>query len=65
MPSRTRRQRPGSPRSGKAAQRTPAPSQVPSEGSGLRPRLQLLAGFLLPLVVLGLWLQSRGFFASP
>jgi hypothetical protein len=33
--------------------------------SGLRQRLQILAGFLLPLAVLGLWLQSRGFFAGP
>jgi hypothetical protein len=38
----------------------------PSEKrSGLRQRLQILAGFLLPLAVLGLWLKSRGFFASP
>jgi hypothetical protein len=35
------------------------------QASGLRPRLQILAGFLLPLVVLGLWLNSRGFFAGP
>jgi hypothetical protein len=42
--------------------KTPAPMQL--EG-GLRPRLQFLAGFLLPLVALGLWLNSRGFFGSP
>jgi hypothetical protein len=33
------------------------------EPTGLRPRLQILAGFLLPLVVLGLWLNSRGFWS--
>jgi hypothetical protein len=33
------------------------------EATGLRPRLQILAGFLLPLVVLGLWLNSRGFWS--
>jgi hypothetical protein len=33
------------------------------ETTGLRPRLQILAGFLLPLVVLGLWLNARGFWS--
>ncbi len=37
----------------------------PAEEGGLRQRLQILAGFLLPLLVLGLWLQSRGFFGGP
>jgi len=28
-------------------------------------RLQILAGFLLPILAIVLWLNSRGFFASP
>jgi hypothetical protein len=28
-------------------------------------RLQIFAAFLVPLVLLGLWLGSRGFFQAP
>lgn len=39
-----------------------------SGGSGrpedLRLRLQLLAAFLVPLLAVGLWLQSKGFFSQ-
>lgn len=28
-------------------------------------RLQILAAMALPLLLLGLWLQNRGFFAAP
>lgn len=58
MASRSRRRTPAH---GKG---TPPRQQVAGgapEPTGLRPRLQILAGFLLPLVVLGLWLNSRGF----
>ena len=43
----------------------PSPPQRTPEPDGLRQRLQILAGFLLPLVVLSLWLNSRGFFGGP
>jgi len=59
MASRSRPRRSGP---GKAAPPRPGATQ---EAGGLRPRLQILAGFLLPLVVLALWLNSRGFFAGP
>jgi hypothetical protein len=32
---------------------------------GPRQRLQILAVVLLPLLLLGLWLTSKGFFSSP
>ncbi|MCT0207229.1 DUF3292 domain-containing protein [Synechococcus sp. CS-1332] len=57
MPSRSRRKTPGPPKT--------MPANAAEESGGLRPRLQILAGFLLPLVVLSLWLNSRGFFGSP
>lgn len=50
------------PRRGSAA--APAPLASPAKGE-LRVRLQLLAGFLVPLLVLGLWLRSQGFFEGP
>ncbi len=62
MPLRPRRKQP---RSATTAPGKAESSKLPSEDSGLRPRLQILAGFLLPLVVLGIWLNSRGFFGSP
>lgn len=62
MPSRSGRKVQGA---GKSARRNAGTSKSPPEAGGLRPRLQILAGFLLPLVVLGLWLNSRGFFISP
>lgn len=58
MATRPRRGTPGH------AKGTPPRKEVAgaaAEAAGLRPRLQILAGFLLPLVVLGLWLNSRGF----
>ncbi len=57
MPSRSRRKTPVPSKS--------APAKGATEPGGLRQRLQILAGFLLPLVVLSLWLNSRGFFGSP
>jgi hypothetical protein len=60
MASRSRRRTPGHGRG------TPPRKDVAAaapETTGLRPRLQILAGFLLPLVVLGLWLNSRGFWS--
>lgn len=60
MASRSRRRTPGHGRG------TPPRQNVAGaapEATGLRPRLQILAGFLLPLVVLGLWLNSRGFWS--
>ncbi|MCP9900744.1 hypothetical protein KBZ12_09695 [Cyanobium sp. Cruz CV13-4-11] len=54
MPPRSRRQPP-----------QPGKSRLTEESGGLRQRLQILAGFLLPLLVLSLWLNSRGFFGSP
>jgi hypothetical protein len=57
MPSQSRRKTPGP--------RKTVPAKAAGESGGLRPRLQILAGFLLPLVVLSLWLNSRGFFGSP
>ncbi|MEB3200054.1 MAG: hypothetical protein VKK62_05970 [Synechococcaceae cyanobacterium] len=33
--------------------------------AGLRMRLMILGGVLLPMLVLGLWLNSQGFFTSP
>jgi hypothetical protein len=62
MGPRPRRKKSGS---RKASPARAEPATLPSEASGLRPRLQILAGFLLPLVVLGVWLNSRGFFGSP
>lgn len=60
MASRSRR------RTSSHAKGTPPRQEVAGaapEATGLRPRLQILAGFLLPLVVLGLWLNSRGFWS--
>ncbi len=57
MPTGSRRQ---SPNPGKSRPDNPA-----NEPGDLRQRLQILAGFLLPLLVLSLWLNSRGFFDSP
>lgn len=62
MPSRPR---PKQPRSANTAPGKAESAKLLSENSSLRPRLQILAGFLLPLVVLGIWLNSRGFFGSP
>lgn len=45
----------------------PSGSVKAAAGSGrsedLRLRLQLLAAFLVPLLAVGLWLQSKGFFS--
>jgi hypothetical protein len=57
MPPRSHRKTPGT--------GTSRPAKAAKEPGGLRQRLQILAGFLLPLVVLSLWLNSRGFFGSP
>ncbi|MBW4529816.1 MAG: hypothetical protein KME02_03910 [Aphanothece saxicola GSE-SYN-MK-01-06B] len=57
MPPRSRRL---PPKPGKSR-----PASLANEPGGLRQRLQILAGFLLPLLVLSLWLNSRGFFGSP
>ena len=67
MPLRPRRKQPRSATTapGKAESAGAESAKFPPDGSGLRPRLQILAGFLLPLVVLGIWLNSRGFFGSP
>ncbi|MEB3321906.1 MAG: hypothetical protein VKI81_03690 [Synechococcaceae cyanobacterium] len=57
---------PASPRPSKArSDREGAAGRPGAEEFGLRQRLQLLAGFLVPLLAIGLWLNSRGFFASP
>jgi hypothetical protein len=60
MASRSRRHPPAH---GRGTSPRPDGAGAASEPSGLRPRLQILAGFLLPLVVLGLWLNSRGFWS--
>ncbi len=57
MPPRSRRQ---APVRGKTL-----PAKATEEPGSLRQRLQILAGFLLPLLVLALWLNSRGFFGHP
>ena len=59
---------PPDPMPARSRRKTPEPSKTsPAKAAsgGLRPRLQILAGFLLPLLVLSLWLNSRGFFGSP
>jgi hypothetical protein len=33
--------------------------------AGLRQRLMILGGVLLPMLVLGVWLQAHNFFSSP
>jgi hypothetical protein len=40
------------------------PEAAGAGSEGLRLRLQLLAAFVVPLLAVGLWLQSRGFFAQ-
>jgi hypothetical protein len=37
----------------------------PERRQSLIIRLQILAAMALPVLLLGLWLQSRGFFAAP
>ena len=61
MASRSRRRTPGHGK-GKPPRQEVAKAE-PKATAGLRPRLQILAGFLVPLVVLGLWLNSRGFWS--
>ncbi|MCP9836294.1 hypothetical protein KBY84_02150 [Cyanobium sp. N.Huapi 1H5] len=60
MASRSRRRTPAH---GKGTPPRREVARTASQTTGLRPRLQILAGFLLPLVVLGLWLNSRGFWS--
>jgi|GEM_PF-3608597 hypothetical protein len=43
---------------------SPAPPTSPSRRT-LTLKLQLLGAFTLPLLVLGLWLNAKGFFQSP
>ncbi|MBD2718091.1 MULTISPECIES: hypothetical protein [unclassified Synechococcus] len=60
MASRSRRR---TPTHGKGTPPRQNVAGAAPEATGLRPRLQILAGFLLPLLVLGLWLNSRGFWS--
>ncbi|MFM7085382.1 MAG: hypothetical protein ACKOXO_00055 [Cyanobium sp.] len=42
-----------------------ASNRPPSQPSDQRVRLQIFGAFVLPLLLLGLWLNSRGFFSTP
>jgi hypothetical protein len=43
---------------------SPVPTSSPSRRT-LTLKLQILGAFTLPLLVLGLWLNAKGFFQSP
>lgn len=47
------------------ANNTPPSQRPPGQRSEQIVRLQIFLAFVLPLVLLGVWLNSRGFFSTP
>ncbi|MEY3750505.1 MAG: hypothetical protein RLZZ631_57 [Cyanobacteriota bacterium] len=42
--------------------KTKPPQASPQDRKGLTMKLQMAAGFFLPMLAIGLWLNSKGFF---
>lgn len=63
----TRRATPPGPRGdrGRRAAPVPAPAPVATDRSDRLVRVQIFAAFVVPLLLLGVWLSSKGFFQGP
>jgi hypothetical protein len=60
----TRRATPAGPRGDRSRRAAPVPAPAPpaADRSDRLVRLQIFAAFVVPLLLLGVWLSSKGFF---